>query len=533
MTDSDAPIPYHGWELRHESTRGEKMAISFESGSDAQSGDRPEKKIDGHSNRQPSGPSNAQSNARSASPTRRADELTLFAIGDVHLGLRPGSLPEGLDREGLNPRDLTPEAALLAAVEVAIEACVDAVVFAGDVVESTNARYEALRPLEYAVRRLLDAGIPVLAVAGNHDVEALPRLASMIEGFELLGEGGQWQARIIEQAGEGAGGAAVELLGWSFPERQVRGSPLDLLLRNPVAAGRPGIARIGLLHADLDASAGHYAPITSGELEASGLDAWLLGHIHNPSMPDSLAAGQSAGAERPAGASPRGYLGSLVGLDPSELGARGPWLVRVNARGEITTQHLPIAPLRWERFEVRVEEDDGPEEVGDRLLAEMVRQGEVVQADGEGPKALGLRPVLVGSTRHYDSVHRCVREGRWNGLMRYAGRTLVFVDKVLDRLALVHDLKVLALGDDPVALMARKLLLLQEPGEARSQLLESARAELRGLAGEPRWLALEQERDAQDPLSDDAAVAGILSQAGTEILDALLAQRADGGGGHG
>jgi len=261
-----------------------------------------------------------------------------MAIGDVHLGMRPGSLPEELDREGVDPRDLTPEAALLAAVESAIEFGVDAVLFAGDVVESTNARYEALRPLEFAVKRLLDAKIRVLAVVGNHDVEALPRLARMIEGFELLGEGGRWQARVIEKTGNKTGnnarnnarnnagnnarnnakndahnkshdkygedpsrqdgaraagqvsGVAVELLGWSFPERQVRSSPVDRLLRNPIAPARPGIVRIGLLHADLDTLSGHYAPITSRELGEVGLDAWLLGHIHKPSLPESSRA---------------------------------------------------------------------------------------------------------------------------------------------------------------------------------------------------------------------------------------------------
>lgn len=164
------------------------------------------------------------------------DELTLLAIGDVHLGTRPSSLPEGLDDAGVDLRALTPEAALLAAVARAIDEGVDGVVFAGDVVESTNARFEAMRPLERAVRELLAVGIPVLAVAGNHDVEALPRLAREIEGFELLGEGGRWQTRLIEKAG----GPSVEILGWSFPERQVRNSPVGQLLRDPIPPTQPG-----------------------------------------------------------------------------------------------------------------------------------------------------------------------------------------------------------------------------------------------------------------------------------------------------
>jgi DNA repair exonuclease SbcCD nuclease subunit len=449
------------------------------------------------------------------SPSLRSDvdELRLLAIGDVHLGTRPGSLPEGLDEAGVDPRALTPEAALLAAVERAIEEGVDAVLFAGDVVESSNARFEAMRPLEAAVRRLLDTGIRVLAVAGNHDVEALPRLAKMIEGFELIGAGGQWQARLIEKVG----GPAVEILGWSFPEPKVRNSPIDSLLRNPVSSAGSGIARIGLLHGDLDASGGNYAPFTSREMAEAGLDAWLLGHIHRPSLTEGT------GAE---GAGPRGYLGSLVGLDPGEMGPHGPWLVRVNSRGEVAVRQLVIAPLRWERFELQVEEDERPEDLADRLLAEIARVGHEIQAQGSAPKALGLRPCLVGRTRHYDDLRRYIDGGRWNGLLRWAGETLVFIDKVLDGLDLAHDLADLARGDDPPALMARKLLILRRPSadEERSALLEAIRKTLRGLANEPHWAPLGEGRDPQDPLSE-AALASILVKAGTDALSELLSQR--------
>ena len=82
-------------------------------------------------------------------------------------------------------------------IDFAIEEKLDAVLFAGDVVESTNSRFEAMRPLEEGIRRLLKAGIQVIAVAGNHDVEALPRLAALIDGFTLLGAGGQWEAKMI------------------------------------------------------------------------------------------------------------------------------------------------------------------------------------------------------------------------------------------------------------------------------------------------------------------------------------------------
>ncbi len=447
----------------------------------------------------------------SQSPSR---DLKLLAIGDVHLGRRPSNLPEDLADAGVEPRDLTPEAALLATVERAIALRVDAVLLAGDVVESTNARFEALRPFEAAAQRLLEAGIPMLGVVGNHDVEALPRLAHMVEGFELIGAGGCWQTRVIEKDGR----PAAEIVGWSFPEKQVRSSPVADLLRGPIATANPersGLTRIGLLHGDLDGSGGTYAPFTSRELVQAGLDAWLLGHIHKPSLPEG------AGIDAPG---PRGYLGSLVGLDPSETGRHGPWLVNVNARGEISTQQLALAPLRWERFDFRVGEDEDPADVADRLLEQAVGFARKIQDQASAPLALGLRPRLVGPTRHYDRLRGHMADGRFRGLMRRAGETLVFVDKVLDGLELALDLEQVARGDDPPALVARKLLILATPGTERNELLEATRAGLQSLAGAACWSALNEEPYADDPLSDDA-LTRLLLRSGTTALSELLSQR--------
>ena len=95
---------------------------------------------------------------------------SILAIGDVHLGTACSGLPEEISAWGVDPSDLTPAVALRSAVSFAIDAQVDAVLFAGDVVESTNARFEAMLPLEEGVQRLLDAGIEVIAVANVQDL---------------------------------------------------------------------------------------------------------------------------------------------------------------------------------------------------------------------------------------------------------------------------------------------------------------------------------------------------------------------------
>ena len=140
------------------------------------------------------------------------EDAAILAIGDVHLGTACSGVPDEISSWGLDPRELTPAAALKLSVDFAIEQKLDAVLFAGDVVESTNSRFEAMLPLEESIRRLLEAGIQVIAVAGNHDVEALPRLAALIDGFTLLGAGGQWEARMITKNQS----PVAEIIGWSF-----------------------------------------------------------------------------------------------------------------------------------------------------------------------------------------------------------------------------------------------------------------------------------------------------------------------------
>src|SRR5690606_25818827 len=118
-----------------------------------------------------------------------------------------------------------------------------------------------------------------------------------------------------------------------------------------------------------------YAPVTSADLAAAGVDLWLLGHVHRPdSGPHS--PGTSAPAT-PASASTRngsgylgGYLGSTFAADPGEEGARGAWLAEVGGTG-ITLQALPLSPLRFETLVVDVSELNDPRAVS-QLITDAV-----------------------------------------------------------------------------------------------------------------------------------------------------------------
>ena len=439
------------------------------------------------------------------------DGALILAIGDVHLGTACSGLPEALSDWGVDPADLTPASALGLAVDFAIERKVNAVLFAGDVVESTNHRFEATRSLQDCVRRLVDAGIEVIAVAGNHDVEALPRLAGLIGGFKLLGAGGRWEAVTLSRAGT----PFARVVGWSFGEKRVRRSPLPQLLREPLPASSPPLPSIGLLHCDLAASGGYYAPVRQTELDDTGYDAWLLGHIHKPSL-EGLSAAD--------GGKPCGYLGSLVGLDPSETGPHGPWLVQVSSEGAIELAQVPLAPLRWEHIAVSMDGIDHVEDVADRLLAQAQDQVRTLALAGPVPRALGLRVQLTGTSAVHDDIRDRIRNRVWNALVGRIDDTVVFFNKIVDMMRLQLDIRSIAAGDDPAALLAQRLLLLEQNDEQAGVLLERARERLNSVAREDVWIPLRNHRNATDPLSDDA-LRDVLLRSGKDALSAMLADR--------
>ena len=87
------------------------------------------------------------------------------------------------------------------------------------------------------------------------------------------------------------------------------------------------------------------------------------------------------------------------------------------------------------------------------------------------------------------------------------------------------NLVAMAAGHDPLALLARKLLLLDTDGRTpndapdRAALLESAREDLGAIAAGRHYTSLPPAR------LDDDVLAGLLRRAALDLLDAMLASR--------
>lgn len=419
--------------------------------------------------------------------------IRLLAVGDMHLGRVPARLPGALAAEILR---YGPAEAWKRTVDQAIEDRVDLVALAGDLVEKDDDYFEAYRDLRAGVERLTEAGIRVVGVSGNHDVLVLPRLAAEIEGFHLLGADGRWEALTHEKGNE-----RLTLHGWSFPRKQVTTSPLT-----GHTFERNGGVHLGLLHCDRDQRESRYAPVRSDELRASGLDGWLLGHIHRP---DALAAPE-----------PCGYLGSLTGLHPGEHGTRGPWRIEI-AHGRIgSVEQWPLAPLEWQRIELDLTGTDSVDDAIDRLAAAVREAETALLARRRAPVALGLRIRLTGRTRHAGAVaQRLAAEtniAASQGLHAFVEKVEVATRPEIDLDALSGGRR----GRYP-ALLAQRLLLLDRPAddENRSRLLDAARRRLEPTLDQGRWNGLE-------PLTlSDEQLARRLADTGARLLEELLDQK--------
>ena len=254
-------------------------------------------------------------------------------------------------------------------VALAIEEDCRLIVIAGDIFDGQWRDYRTGLFFVDRMRRLRQAGIRVVVIAGNHDAEN--RFANRLiysDNVKLMSQRHP-ESFLIEELG-------VAIHGRSFPQRDVVDN-IAIEYPSPV----PGRFNIGLLHTACGGSEGHasYAPCTVAQLVNHGYQYWALGHIHK----------RQELAKTPYIV----YPGNLQGRSVRETGPKGATLVEVIDGDVARIVHCPLDVVRWIVEDVTV----AGMETREALLPAVGERIERAYAGRDG-RALAMRLRVVGST---------------------------------------------------------------------------------------------------------------------------------------
>jgi hypothetical protein len=424
--------------------------------------------------------------------------VRVLCTGDIHIGRTASKVPDAYRCSH----------AWTTIVELAIAEQVDLLAISGDIVDKENKSFEAIGPLQEGLRRLNDAGIDTVAIAGNHDHDVLPRLSGIAgtNRFHLLGGGGVWERWTLSRNGS----PELHVCGWSFPKEHVRENPLPSF----VDGTDDGVPVLGLLHAEVGNARSLYAPASFDDLRARRVNFWLLGHIHAPQQfPDTNGCRAL-------------YPGSPYAMDPGELGPHGVWMLTFEPGRPIVPELIAISPVRYAQVTIDVTGIDDRDGFLDRLTSELLTAGTARDDDRSAAHlaAVSCRIRLTGSSTAHHLIPMWAEQARLDIDPYPAGRVSVYIDEItvdvrphipLDQLGRMND----ALGATARLIAALDAAVLDPP---YADLIRRTAAELSSVHAHSGYAGIRGE-DSSGPTADDARA--LLRSEGWRLLSALLAQR--------
>jgi exonuclease SbcD len=199
--------------------------------------------------------------------------MRIAALGDAHLGRSyyPMTTPAGV-----NQREWDFEQSFTAAVEAALEARPELVVWLGDIFDHPRPTYRSFRVAQSALARIRAHGASVVVISGNHDTPRLPGTGSPYSALADAFPEFHFAHRLSYEA-------------FDLPGVRVHAVPQMLTVEaaleglDAAAANRSGDrTNVLLTHPRLTQLQPRHADINELEVDAGRLqsDLVLLGHYH-------------------------------------------------------------------------------------------------------------------------------------------------------------------------------------------------------------------------------------------------------------
>ncbi len=264
-------------------------------------------------------------------------------------------------------------------IDLCIDERVDALLVAGDVYDGADRSLRAQQAFIRGLRRLDEAGIRSFVCHGNHDpLDGWEAQLAYPESCHRFGP--EWEAVPVVPDDPGRG----MVYGISYPERDVYDN-----LVNTLGTVDSGLFSIGLLHANVGTDTGHvaYAPCSLGDLEASGIDYWALGHVHTRQVMRDRSPAVV-------------YPGNPQGRHVNETGARGVYLAEVDG-DDVRLDFRAMDTVRWARIEVDASDVDS-----DQGLHDMASQRVQEALEAAEGRSLVARVTLAGRTPLHGTLRR-------------------------------------------------------------------------------------------------------------------------------
>ena len=211
-------------------------------------------------------------------------------------------------------------------VDIALENQVDAVIFAGDTFHQSRTSIRTQAYFIEEMKRLDQAGIPVIMTFGNHDYYVAERYWFDFPKNMFLFQQEQVETHYFMTKNQ----EKVAISAFSYEHSWINDNKLSAFPTKDPAAD----IHIGIYHGDT-ANNGqqNYAPFSFSEMKTKGYDYWALGHIHQPQVvsAEPLIV----------------YPGTPQGHTKKERTVQGVAIVSIES-GHATVRFEPVAKVIWQ-----------------------------------------------------------------------------------------------------------------------------------------------------------------------------------------